>query len=80
MSERESVLQSLRAVEASLSVLIVARDTLMKTLEELPPEQPPAPAGDGLEPCGHPAEKCLDVGVGDGSMVCECGETVRWDG
>lgn len=82
-SDREALMRALRAVDASLSVLVVARETILDQIKGTP-ETPAAPfSGEGAAgPCKatggqHPAEALEDVGVASGALVCSaCGEQV----
>ncbi len=79
---RETLEQALRAVDASLSVLVVTRDQIINALDafDKPPQVPDDP---GAVPagCAHPLSECVDVGVASGVMVCGvCGEEVLPDG
>jgi hypothetical protein len=79
-NQTEAVNQALRAVDASLSVLVVARDALIRAqadLQKHPQEPTPGavPAGQTSGPCQHPTAALIDTGLATGQMICAaCGE------
>lgn len=82
-NQAKAVAEALRAVDASLSVLVVARDALIRAqsdLTEHPQEPTPGavPAGqtdDKFGPCPHPTAALIDTGLANGTMICgACGE------
>lgn len=83
MSEAEqAILRAIRAVDASLSVLVVAREALVEAHGRATTPQPLQEPDSGVAPAGpcingqqHPTDQLIDVGVGTGAMVCQaCGE------
>lgn len=78
MSDRDAMMQALQAIDAALSVQVIARNQLVAAIQayddEHPQEQPPgdAPAG---QPCRH--RNRIDLGLRDGQEMCDdCGETI----
>ena len=75
---------SLRAIDATLSVLVVARENVINALRTIkaPPPQDPHPTMGGLQDpatCGHDGDKTPVPGTG--RALCDaCGEDIPWDG
>jgi hypothetical protein len=78
----EALESSLRAIDASLSVLVVARENLVNALRTIST----APAKDPYQTMGQPPmEGCEHTGevfpAGQGRGVCDtCGEDIPWAG
>lgn len=78
----EALESSLRAVDASLSVLVVARENIINALRTIQT----APAPDPYATLGQePVDGCEHTGdilrAGQGRGICNtCGEDIPWDG
>lgn len=89
MSDNEAATEAcesaLRAIDASLSVLVVARENVinaLRTIQAPPQKDPYETMGPGKladpETCDHAGE-ILPAGTGRG--ICDtCGEDIPWDG
>jgi hypothetical protein len=73
---REAMMQALQAIDASLSVQVVARNQLVRAIEALDaePQQEPSP---GEAPAGCKHTNRIDLGIASGQEMCDdCGETI----
>jgi hypothetical protein len=77
----EALESSLRAIDASLSVLVVARENCinaLKTIQAPPAKNPHETMGQPMEACGE-EHKGPILEAGRGAGVCDaCGEEVPW--
>ena len=76
-SQREALMQALRAIDATLSVQVIAREQIVHAIEALDAadDQQEQPPGDAPAGCRHPNR--FDLGLPGGQEMChDCGETI----